>query len=585
MTENKRPDRAKKLQDKKGKSETVIKACLRKLLLFDEQKKATVCRLIEKRVVECSKRTHNASLALNLLVREWFHNKEVKNVVVPEFWDTTFVRQLMLGVQGTHKPFPEISELSTRHPNLFPLLERSNGDRNIYSHSASKLATNIKNHLRLNLPKVIKRYICSEVQDKDVQVDTIYQVFGWKRKEKQLTANVSVSNTIREILDLDEGEEISTSWLKENQNLLAMLRLFVHANRRFEETGHKLFNILPICKIKPHFITIDTSSMVPLLKELDVIKTNNPKEVDSKSLWESFINISKIKTSRLTFTGTIDTDGVAINVHFQRPKAVSTKDDKLDLTGKRLMAVDPGRVNIFTIVEKMADNSFKEYVLRRGHYYKASGMTKAKKKTESWHKPIQEELTALSLKSPKSLQLINFHEYLVTVKNVEERLWEQYFQRKWRDQRLRLYGGKKRTFTKFFNSLGFDQNTIVAFGSAKFAPTGKGELSVPTTRAYKELSYRVKTFLVDEFRTSKIYWKDDSILQNVARPKESNGYETVRGLLWCCSTKSNMFVNRDTNAAINIWRCGMMYPQRPTSLTRIRGQERINQTRGRIIPR
>ena len=46
MTENKRPDRAKKLQDKKGKSETVIKACLRKLLLFDEQKKATVCLLL-----------------------------------------------------------------------------------------------------------------------------------------------------------------------------------------------------------------------------------------------------------------------------------------------------------------------------------------------------------------------------------------------------------------------------------------------------------------------------------------------------------------------------------------------------------
>lgn len=154
---------------------------------------------------------------------------------------------------------------------------------------------------------------------------------------------------------------------------------------------------------------------------------------------------------------------------------------------------------------------------------------------------------------------ISFLDYLATVKAVEARLWDLHFQRKWRDQTLRLYGGKKRAFAKFFNGLNLDEDTIVAFGSAKFAPTGKGELSVPTTRAYKELAYRTKTFLVDEFRTSKVYWKDDSILQSVAKRKEEgNGREMVRGLLWCCSTNSNKFVNRDTNAAINIWRCGHM---------------------------
>ena len=586
MSERKRPDRAKKLQEKRGKSETVVKASLKKLLLLDGPTKETACQLIEKRVLECSKRTYNASLALNLLVRERFHGKDVQDVIVPEFWDTTFVRQLFLGIESAHKPFHDIKVLYNTHPELFPDLERSEGDRNIYSHAATRLATNIKNHLRLNLPKVIKRYIRLEIYNEDDQIEAIYQAFGWSRK-RELAKEFIVSRKIRVILNLDDGAELDPSWLKKDDNLPKMLRLFVHVNRLLQKTeGHKLFNILPICRIKPHFITIDTSSMIPLLKELGLIQTTKTSELDTKSLWESFINVSKVKTATTTFTGTIDTDGVAINVHFERPKSASMKDQELDLKGKRLLAIDPGRVNIFTIVERMENESFKQYVLTRGHYYKVSGITKAKKKTETWNKAVKKELTALSLKSPKSVDLNSFLDYLTTVKAVEDKLWKLNFQRKWRDQTLRLYGGKKRAFSNFFNGLDLDENTIVAFGSAKFSPTGKGELSVPTTRAYKELSYRTRTILIDEFRTSKVYWKDESILQKVVKPKaEGNGYESVRGLFWCGSTNSNKFVNRDMNAAINIWRCGMMYPNRPISLTRIQGQARINQTVGKIIPK
>jgi len=584
MSERKRPDRAKKLQDRKDKFETVVKASLRKLLCLDGPTKAKACQLIEKRVIECSKRTHNASLALNLLVRKWFDQKDAKKVIVPKFWDTTFVRQLFLGIQGAHKPFQDIKELSSTYPDLFGQSERSDGDRNIYSHAAIRLATNIKNHLRLNLTKVIKSYIRLELQDKDDQVDAIYQAFGWDRK---CDKSFQVSKKIRDILALNDCDELNPAWIKKDDNLPKMLRLFVHVNRLLKETdGQKLFNILPICRIKPHFITIDTSSMVPLLKELGLIRTSKPKDVDSKALWESFVDVSKVKTARTTFTGTIDTDGIAINVHFSRQKNMPIKGKEVSIEGKRLLAIDPGRVNIFTIVEKLDNEKFKQYVLTRGHYYKASGITKAKKKTEAWNMSVKSELTALSLKSSKSVDLDRFLDYLATVKAVEGRLWDLYLQRKWRDQTLRLYGGKKRAFANFFNRLNLNENTIVAFGSAKFAPTGKGELTVPTTRAYKELSYRVKTILIDEFRTTKVFWKDDTILQSVARKNtEGSGYETVRGLLWCGSTNSNKFVNRDMNAAINIWRCGMMYPSRPTSLTRIQGQPKINQTIGKVIPR
>ncbi len=593
MSERKRPDRAAKFKERKHTIETVVKASLRKHICLDGITKTIACQLIEKRVMECSKRTRNASLALNLLIRLLSDKTDVKTIVYPKFWDTTFVRQLLLGTKDAKKPVQAIKELENNYPQLFPELERSIGDSNIYSFAAIKLATNIKNHLRLNLRKVIKKYICLEVEDEDDQVDAMYQAFGWntekKRKGKKDATTIKsfqVATVIRDVLELEKGDEIDLVWLNKDANLPKIMRMFIHVNRMLEASNKKLFNILPICKIRAHFITIDTSSMIPMLKELGLLDLNvDIKNIDCKSLWESFIDVSKMKNTRNVFTGTIDTDGIAVNVHFKRPK-IDTSKQNIDLKGKRVLAVDPGRVNIFSIVEKEDNERFKQYVFTKKHYYTVSGITKATKRSQHWNKSVKDELSKISLNSPKSTNVDNFHRYISALNDVEDALWKVYLHRKWRDQTLRLYGGKKRAFANFLNRLNLDENTVVAFGSAKFAPTGKGELSCPTTRAYKEMSYRSKTILIDEYRTSKVHWEDDSILEKVNKPNlKKGGYKTVRGLLWCGSTNFNKFVNRDMNAAINIWRCGMMYPSRPPSLTRMPDHKKIVQRVGCIIPK
>jgi hypothetical protein len=150
-------------------------------------------------------------------------------------------------------------------------------------------------------------------------------------------------------------------------------------------------------------------------------------------------------------------------------------------------------------------------------------------------------------------------------------------------QRLRLYGGKKRVFANFFNKMKtVGKTTIVGFGSAKFSPNGKGETSVPTNRSYKECCYRFATAPIDEFRTSRIYYKDkETILNKVI--KRSNRKE-VRGLLWCCSTtkKENKFIDRDLNAAINILHC-LVNPVRPKMLCRSKDNKKLKCKIGRTI--
>lgn len=577
----KRPDRAAKLELRQVQRETVVKAYLKGLLNGD--KKETL-EAINKRVIECSYKTQNASVALNLLIRKTFNGvDDVTTIQLPEFWDQTFVRQLLLGTDSARKPHQEITQLFNDHPFLKPSSNRSTDDKNIYTFAAIKFGTNIKNHLVLNLEPFVKKFVY-KIHTREDGKEIQRRLFGWKTVQTTLSQEAEATlKTIQEILEV---ETVGKKFMKSKSSPGVIIKLFVYFNKILEQLDDqetvKLFTILPICKIKRHFITIDTIGMIGILKEVKALG-DQKTELD-KELWESFINVDKLKTNSKTFTGTIDTDGTVVNVHFTCPKKIVEENDdvkpKVDLTGKKVIGVDPGRTNIFYMVEETKKDTFKSYRLTRKQYYAESGIISAKKNTENWNLKVKEELERLSLASPKAVSLENFTRYLETMTSVKETLWSEYLKTKWSYQRMKLYGGKKKVFSKFLNRLG--DNVVLAYGAAKFAPGGKGELAVPVSRGFKECATRFEIIPVDEFRTTKLYHKDFSVLNKVGYKKEEKVLD-VRGLSWY-STKENdkpsKFVNRDLNAAINILRC---VKKRPIELTRRKGLEKIVQKVGKII--
>eukprot|EP00955_Chlamydomonas_euryale_P060186 357641-Chlamydomonas_euryale.AAC.2 len=587
-----RPDRSVKLTARKTNSETVVKTSLRGLLVAEKHVNDSIVEAIEKRVVQCSMRTQNATVALNLLVRKLFHDiEDVKKVIVPEFWDTTFIRQLFLGTAGAQKPVAEVKDLFEHHPDLAPITERSLGDSNIYSFAAIKLATNIRNHLVLNLPKVVKRYLYdASGLNTDEAVIAQYKIYGWdlatKKKQVELSKDgeakvEKVVKEVRDILGLESSEKVGTLWFKSKSNLGAITRLFIFVSRALERTEEKLFNILPICNFKAHFITIDSLAIVGILKEANF-----------DGDWNSFLEVKKVAGKNCTFTRTIDTDGLVVNVHFTRPKnvieqAASIKNNKPSLEGKRVLACDPGRSNILYIVEKLKTGEFKYHILSRRQYYAESGISKANRNSQRWNNlRLKGEIESLSLASPKSVKLDTFMVYVNTVTAIKTAMWKEYLHKRWREQTFRLYGGKKRTFAKFINRLNPTKETVLAYGASKFAPGGKGELAVPVSRAFKECCTRIQTFTVCEFRTTAVHWKDDSILQTVMKKeRDADGRPVpVRGLLWCQSTNEyeSKFVNRDRNAAINILRCAAL-PTRPAALDRAKVTGRLVKVVGKYI--
>lgn len=99
----------------------------------------------------------------------------------------------------------------------------------------------------------------------------------------------------------------------------------------------------------------------------------------------------------------------------------------------------------------------------------------------------------------------------------------EYTRSRWSRQRLRLYGGKKRTFSKYFNRIKKDerpgQRTVIAFGASRFQASTR-QVAVPSSRSYKEACQRFPTMSVDEFRTTKVHHKTQTIMKRVSTNRQ-----------------------------------------------------------------
>ena len=304
------------------------------------------------------------------------------------------------------------------------------------------------------------------------------------------------------------------------------------------------------------------------------------------------------KCPRKQFTGTVDSDGISMCIHFKKPKKKDppSGDEKIQLRDDDLVAsIDPGGTDIMhvAIPTPTGKYPFKSVKLSRKQYYMESGISDARRHSNHWNMYVKTALKTQSEISTRGAPLDEFLLFMSKYLNVHEALWTEYTKPRWARQRLRLYAGKQRVFSRFFNGLESYKTTptqrlVIAYGSGKFAPCGPGRAAAPVTRAYKECKNRFPTEIVDEFRSTHID-SQTGIPLKVVKSKEKGG-KKVRGLLpkvplvWCDSTnrQGGKFVNRDLNAAINIYKCFTL-PTRPPELTRIPGQPRLDWEVGRTI--
>ena len=582
-----RPDVAQRRQERKLLEEMVVKASLRKYLIDPE---GVLCANIRARVEAYSKRMRSATLSFQYLLQQAFHGKEdVLSVELPDFTDLNFFRQLILGTKGCKKVHECIQRLHEVCPRLLADTPRFPGDTNSYTYGAKMLQVNFKNHLTVHLAtriqKLLKQMKEVHMWSDEGYVTALYDIHGWPRtvhfvpnlQEANITDIVS---THRKLLGLTPEEKITDAWLKKDSNMEGLLRHLVYMLREREAYDRKLdpekppkkLAFVPLRHLRHQFMTIDTSVLAGILVDCGYAATQKAVISMREEQWASILNYKPLQGAKCTFSDMIETDGFSLCVHFTRPKPAEREpcEEKSNVTweeleGKRVLACDPGRSNIFAMVENVGsetDSKFKLYRLTRGQYYAESGLTRQNKKKIGWEQDpeLQAANQELSLTTHKGLCLEDFQAYLEVYWRHEETLWKHYLKSHWAQWRFRVYGGKKRAIDKFLNQVendGTQRDVVVAYGSAKFAPCGKGELAVPTTGAYRACSLRFQTHLVSEYATTKICYGCQCALCPVrtSAVRENRKSQNVRGLRWCESTMCRKFLDRDLNAAVNIYSC------------------------------
>jgi hypothetical protein len=496
----------------------------------------------------------------------------------------------MLGTERCHIVDPVVKEFLKTHEHLLPLKpKRFMGDSNTYVRAAELYATNFRTYLETTLKSKqcgfmylwgqrhgIPKKECKRLMSM-VNGYTITERLQWM--ETQPVRRMVAYH--RKILKLQDNDVVSEVWWKTNYETVIVY--YAMLSNYLVKHGEKAISLAPMARMRAMSIHIDTPVMYGIMKDAELINCNSATFESMRSeQWQSILNFHKYTTERqkrdgFRFTETIQTDGLAICIHYRRPNLPPATGQFIPSPNDRVIGVDPGRVCIFTGVEKLADGSRHVMTLTRGQYHHESGVTKAGQKANKWNLGIQEVLDALSKFSYKGTSMSVFVGYLSTINTHYDTLWAEYLKRRWARNRFTTYSGKQRTMDLFLNSIKKQskQRIVLAYGDASFGPTGPGERAVPVTRMKRECQKHFNVVPIDEFRTSQIHHWDNVQCGKV----KQNGFLS-RGLLWCSSTNGNKFVNRDVNAALNMLRC--YNTERPLPLQR--GTQKMDEPKVAILP-
>ena len=238
------------------------------------------------------------------------------------------------------------------------------------------------------------------------------------------------------------------------------------------------------------------------------------------------------------FSFLLETDGTSVCFHFHSPKQLKSEVSYPSSTG-RIIAIDPGRCNLIFGVEEMSDGTVKKYKLRRSTYYNSSGMVNRNRKSAKWEKELGELGLRYNEQSIKTTNDENWKNFLEVYISVYDTLWEKKTEKKRSREDFRVYCLKHKTLDKFFQTMNGAEKPVIAYGAAKFNPSGKHELSAPTTFVSKRCSKFFRVTMIDEYNTTKICNKCHERLHIV---KTINALE-VRGLRWCSSTNCRCFLD------------------------------------------
>lgn len=557
--------------------------------------------LIEKCVDYVSAISHRGSLLVNGYI---LHRLDT-GLGLPEF-DATSLQRLArqaFVTDGTKRSpiegFPEFLAAEGHRYPATPASKPLSAMKALTDYAADQYARNFSIYLRTTMRARQRRYVeawSREQQQPDDKRDTavlLARVNSWPSRTAYVLTQQQAQfvDQEREVLGIEGDDYLSDLWMERHlTRVIAYQRRMLRVVEDAGDDAGGRWTVAPIHAIRSLMIHIDTSVLYALLKAAGKFDSNYAKFRELKEdHWGSVFKFKPRKKPAYY----VQTDGVSLCTHYLREHHVKKKRGgtkrkrKTEETvvtappadpGDRVIAIDPGRVNLVYGVERLPDGGTKTYTLTRRAYYHGGHIFKARRHTQRWNRAIQDELDVLSAASPKTSYPATWHGYLDAVQQTYDALWGHLCRRRCGRMRLETHMYKQKTVDAFLATMKPKQQPVpkIAYGAVQVASGGRGELSVPCKEMFQRVSKLYPTTLVDEFRTTKCCFACasnglTSELAGMRRQRRGGepGLQDNRGLRRCTTCRKCPLVSRDMNAALNIDLCFRLGPlHRPSALSR-----------------
>jgi hypothetical protein len=232
-----------------------------------------------------------------------------------------------------------------------------------------------------------------------------------------------------------------------------------------------------------------------------------------------------------------------------------------------LVSIDPGRVNI---MYAFRDVDYAVFKLTNARYQEEGGVLYSRQKWQKWNTPLHGLYSLLGANSPKTASVERWNAFLDVDTASAPMIWEVNYSKQASRLRFHTYCKTKRVMEKFVSGFGKGlgltykecrQRIIVGYGHARFAPCGRGEMSVPTTSSFKTVAKMWNTRIVNENYTSSVCPDCHGRLKKVKTDVYNTDGEGKRfrkdnrGVHRCtsvCKTIGLSLKNRDLTGARNI---------------------------------
>ena len=602
-----------------NESQSVVKCTLRSALNLPGDRKSDVLRHIDDVVLSVSKLMRRASLfALLHFTRLLEEGKALPTWKLTEN-DTPWRQLMLLGTPGNRTVVAidaDVTETFKRYENLFPPdgCHRFEGDANILTFAATQLRTAFHTNLWYpifsRLGRLCKAWLSSIPPQETNGVRCTITCLKTKVKlsVKMLCASklmlmraiedgdvkdlppqcVTFVREVRSRLGLKETgkPQVLTSYWAKKQGF-AMLQFNYWMQQEFARLGVKGARLCPVFGVRRQHVKMDPTALMALAGAFNLLDSKA-----TQSQLRELFNVPGNSKNAERWTGFLSTNGVAASFNFVTPQpkplnltAKAARLAELEAHGKlAVLGADPGRHSIIFMATPLDNGQVYSANLTKNKYYASSGIRRATAKKANWDKPLVEAWTRLTktggvLRTSKTDDVVA---YLKEYNLIAQTWWDHATQRKQAKQEFRVFGGRKRVMDKFFGSVKRDVQAAlpnkeihVAYGAAQFSPSGKGQVSTPTTAAFKGCARTMATSKQGECRTSRQCCKCHNDVMscwtrlhvNIDIQEEGHIVSTVqhtqhwgdvvprtahyqRGLLFCPNCSN--YLNRDKSAALNI---------------------------------